>query len=252
MGVAPSVGMWRRWAIGSVLASAALFGCSSADKFLYSPSEQATATVDGFPASRYGIPPERPLGTVLVASPGVVDMKFEGGVKTRMLSARMIVMNNQDDVPWKIDTREVRAAIAGVGETAPAYVNADRQELPVIEVRPGQKQTIECFFPLPPSTQGAKHLPEFDLVWQVPYERTRRGGANAFREARARSGRPRPLLLRLGIRSVLVSRSDHAMARVVGRLARLLELHAPRPRRARASLPAPETMSRSFPFENSA
>src|SRR5262245_45968948 len=103
--------MWRPWKLGTLIATSALFGCSSADKFLYSPSEQASATVDGYPAARYAIPPERPVGTVLVASPGVVDMKFDGNVKTRMLSVRMIVANNQDDAVWKIDTREVRAVV---------------------------------------------------------------------------------------------------------------------------------------------
>jgi hypothetical protein len=159
--------MWRRWALGTWVASWALGACSSSDKFLYSPAEQATATVDGFPAARYGVPPERPLGTVLVASPGVVDMKFERDVKTRMLSVRMIVANNQDDNPWKIDTREVRAVLKDAGEAAPAYVNAERQQLPIVEVRRGEKQTLELFYPLTPAAQDAKHLPEFDLVWQV-------------------------------------------------------------------------------------
>src|SRR5258706_12719677 len=125
--------MWRRWAIGSVIASVVACGCSSADKFLYTPSEQANASVNGLPAGRYEIPPERPLGTVLVASPGVVEMKFAGDVKTRMLSVRMVVTNNQDDAGWKIDTREVRTMFKGAGEAAPAYVNAERQELPVID-----------------------------------------------------------------------------------------------------------------------
>jgi hypothetical protein len=148
------------------MASAMLFGCSS-DKYLYSPAEQANATVSGFPAGRYELPPERPLGTVTVASPGVVEMKFQEDVKTRMLSVRMVVMNNQDDAGWKIDTREVRAIVAGAGESAPAYVNAEQESLPVIDIPRGQKRTIDLFYPLPPSAESAKHVPEFDLVWQV-------------------------------------------------------------------------------------
>jgi hypothetical protein len=158
--------MWRQFVLACSLASAALFGCSS-DKYLYSPAEKANATVSGLPAGRYEIPPERPLGTVLVASPGVVEMKFDGNVKTRMLSARMVVMNNQDDAVWKVDTRELRAVIAGVGESAPAYVNTDAPGLPVISIARGEKRTFDLFYPLPPEADKAKNVPEFDLVWQV-------------------------------------------------------------------------------------
>src|SRR6185436_13854360 len=149
--------MWRRSALGMLVASWALVACSSADKFLYSPAEQATASIDGFPAARYAVPPERPLGTVLVASPDVVDMKFDNDVKTRMLSVRVIVANNQDNNPWKIDTREVRAVLKDGGETAPTYVNAERQPLPIVEVRRGEKLNIELYYPLSPTAQDAKH-----------------------------------------------------------------------------------------------
>jgi hypothetical protein len=158
--------MWQRLALSSAIASAALFGCSS-DKYLYTPAEQANATLRGLPAGRYQLPPERPLGTVIVASPGVVQLKFEGNVKTRMLSARMVISNNQDDTPWRIDTREVRAIIAGIGEAAPAYVNTETKGLPIIEVPRGEKRTLDLFFPLPPNAQDAKHVPEFDLTWEV-------------------------------------------------------------------------------------
>src|SRR5262245_52550659 len=158
--------MWRRLALGSSLAAAMVFGCSS-DKYLYSPAEQANATVSGLPAGRYEVPPERPLGTVMVASPGVVEMKFQGDVKVRMLSVRMVIMNNQDDAGWKIDTREVRAIVAGAGEAPPAYVNTDAEGLPVINIARGQKRTLDLFYPLPPSANDAKHVPEFDLTWQV-------------------------------------------------------------------------------------
>jgi hypothetical protein len=156
--------MWRL-AICSSIVSAVLFGCSS--EYLYSPAEMANARLGSLPADRYQIPPERPLGTVVVASPGVVKMKFQGDVKTRMLSVRMVVTNNQDDVVWRIDTREVRAIIAGVGEAAPAYVNSDVRQLPVIEVPRGEKRSFDLFYPLPPDMQDPKRVPEFDLAWQV-------------------------------------------------------------------------------------
>jgi len=151
---------------GGSVALAMMLGCSS-DKYLYSPAEQATATMDGLPAGRYAIPPEQPLGTVVIASPGVVELKFSDGVKTRMLSVRMTVTNNSDDVPWKIDTREARIVLPGGGESAPAYVNTDGQELPVVEVARGHKRALDLYYPLPAEAKDEKHVPEFDFKWQV-------------------------------------------------------------------------------------
>jgi hypothetical protein len=157
--------MWRRLLLGSSLASVALFGCASGT-YLYSPAQQANARENGLPANLSQVPPERPYGNVVIASPGIVRMKFHDDVKTRMLSVRMVITNNQDDVPWKIDTREVRAILSGVGEVAPAYVNTN-VPLPVIEVPRGEKRTLDLYYPLPPEAQNAKQVPEFDVVWQV-------------------------------------------------------------------------------------
>jgi hypothetical protein len=104
---------------------------------------------------------------MLVASPGILEMKFPNDVKARMLSVRMVVTNNGDDVPWAVDTREQRAIVAGAGESAPAYVNGDADSLPVITVPRGQKRTLELYYPLPANAADAKRVPEFDLIWKV-------------------------------------------------------------------------------------
>jgi hypothetical protein len=148
------------------LALVMLLGCA-ADKYIYSPAEQTTSTVSGLPAGRYEIPPERPHGTVVVASSGVVEVKFTGNVKSHMLSVRMVVTNNEDDTAWTFDTRAQRVIFAGGGESTPAYVNTDSNTLPVVDVPRSQKRSAELFYPLPATSKGAKELPEFDFLWNV-------------------------------------------------------------------------------------
>ena len=158
--------MWQRLAMGSLVACSLGLGCAE-DRFIYRPTEQATATVDGLPAARYEVPPERPVGNVLVASPGVVEAKFQSGVTSHLLSVRMVIENNQDDTPWTVDTREQRAIVQGAGDSAPAYVNTDGQSPPILEVLRGEKHTIDLYFPLPANADDPKHVPEFDFAWQV-------------------------------------------------------------------------------------
>ena len=156
-----------RWLFaGSVACVSFVAGCS-ANSYVYRPAEQATANVGGLPAARYGVPPEKPTGSVLVASPGIVEMKFGNDSKTRALSVRMVVANNADEAAWKVDTREQRAVVAGGGQSAPFYVNSDGQDSPVVEVARGQKRTVDLYYPMPASANDAKHVPEFDVLWQV-------------------------------------------------------------------------------------
>jgi hypothetical protein len=158
--------MRARWASSIFVASLLLTACAE-DLYVYRPTEQATARVGGLPAARYGIPQERPLGTVLIASPGLARVGFSGGAEQRMLSLRVVVSNNADDTPWTVDTREVRAIVLGAGESRPAYANADSGLSPLLQVPRGHKTTIDLFYPLPADRQDAKHVPEFDVIWQV-------------------------------------------------------------------------------------
>src|SRR5689334_5623664 len=115
--------MRASWASSIFLASCVLAACAE-DEYIYRPAEQATANVGGLPAARYGIPPERPLGTVLIASSGLARIGFGDGAEQRMLAVRMVISNNTDDVPWTVDTREQRAIVLGAGESRPVYANA--------------------------------------------------------------------------------------------------------------------------------
>ena len=119
------------------------------------------------PAARYGIPPERPVGSVLVASSGLARVGFDHGGEQRMLAIRLVVSNNSDDVAWTMDTREQRAIVLGAGETRPVYANADAGLSPLLQIPRGKKTTVDLFYPLPAEQQEAKRVPQFDFIWQV-------------------------------------------------------------------------------------
>src|SRR5690349_14281864 len=108
--------------IGCAVALAAM-GCATAD-YIYAPTQQATASEGGRPAARYPIPPERPTGDVLLTSYGVSEVQPNpGGPKSRVLLVRMVVVNNSDEAPFTIDTREQFALVAGPARTPPQFVN---------------------------------------------------------------------------------------------------------------------------------
>jgi hypothetical protein len=144
----------------------ALLASCAPTQYAYRPAAQVTATVSGLPAGRYPIPPERPLGTVLVASPGIATMSFQGDADANMISVRLVVENNTDDQPWQVDTREQRVIFGGGGESTPAYVNTNGESSPVLQVVRGKKVSIDLFYPLP-GNAGAEQVPEFDFFWQV-------------------------------------------------------------------------------------
>lgn len=145
-----------------------LAACAS--QYYYQPAEQATATVTGYPAARYGVPPEQPRGDVRVATLGIarIDMGGEEGVPS--LHVRMVVSNDNGVGPWALDTREVLVQIAGMRPLAPAFVNASAAELPVVQIAPGERRTVDLFYPLPDEMSKASHLPALDVVWRVQTE----------------------------------------------------------------------------------
>lgn len=141
-------------------------GCA-APQYTYLPAEQATATVAGKVAARYALPPESPRGTARITSPGIVDMRSRTGQTIRTVQIRMVIANNNDQGPWVLDTREQFLAIPGQGESRPAFVNTNENKAPVIEIAPGQEQTIDFYYPLPRGMQKASKVPDFSFAWIV-------------------------------------------------------------------------------------
>jgi hypothetical protein len=161
-----SLGMWRRAkAVGLAALLFRLLGCAE-EQYISRPTEQATASVNGLAAARYPIPPERPVGTVLVASSGVTDVTIENR-KTRALYVRMVVANNSDPTPWTVDTREQILLLPGQGQSRPAFVNTEGGQPPVIEVASAQKRSLDLYYPLPSTMQSNTEVAEFELLWTV-------------------------------------------------------------------------------------
>ncbi|MCU1280842.1 MAG: uncharacterized protein JWM53_4388 [bacterium] len=166
----------------SMLALAAL-GCGES-RYIYRPTEQATATSDGLPAARYPVPPESPRGEVNIASFGPTKMQVTTSEeKVKFLHVRMVVANNNDAGPWVVDTRQQVVSLPQEGQSPPAFANSDVPGLPIVNVPAGQKHTIDLFYTLPEGMQKARHVPRFELFWHVqtpsrevaertPFERT--------------------------------------------------------------------------------
>lgn len=154
----------RALAFGAVVAAS---GCAPTP-YVFTPTEQVTATADGVPAARYPTPPESPRGTVYVTSFGVVQADVAGtGQATPLLAVRMTVSHDSGPQPWTVDTREQFLQIPGAGQSRAAFVNSDATGAPVIPVATGQKRTIDLYYTLPASMANAAKLPSFDLLWQV-------------------------------------------------------------------------------------
>jgi hypothetical protein len=154
----------RRISIAALVA-ALVGGCTPS--YLYQPATHLSANDQGQPTARYSVPPESPHGEVTLASRGIVDLSLgSDNERTRCLQVHMIVANN-DDAPWVVDAREQLLQLPGEGQSRPALVNTEQQDLPNINVAPGQKRTVDLFYTLPQPLQQAKQIPEFDVSWHV-------------------------------------------------------------------------------------
>jgi hypothetical protein len=146
----------------------ALAACSK--NYIYRPTVTTTsATVAGLPASYYGVPPESPRGHVRIATLGFADIRPAGGGEQEdvpALHVRMIVANNSDR-PWQLDTREARAILPRRGESRPAYATVDQGTPPVVEIPARAERTVDLFYPLPRDMQKEDSVPSFDVLWQI-------------------------------------------------------------------------------------
>ena len=152
------------------LVSGLATACSPA--YSYVPAANDTATIKGQPAADYPIPPEKPQGDVRIASFGFADLSPHGAPSDEphalhALHMRVVVANNSDK-PWTVDTREQRLELAGGGKSAPAFASANAgTPPPLVTVTPAGKRVVDLFFPLPSGQQHASKVPEFDAIWTV-------------------------------------------------------------------------------------
>jgi len=148
----------------NVLVAAGMFGCGGQD-YVYAP-DTTNAVAAGLPAARTAIPPEQPQGAVEVVSYGVTDL-HPGAARVPALHVRMLVTNDGDDTPWRIDTNQQFVEIPGEGRSAPMYVNSDVQGLPNVSIARHERRVLDFYYPLPDTIRDDSRLPRFELQWQV-------------------------------------------------------------------------------------
>ena len=144
-----------------------LAGCEH--EYVYGPTVHTHAAIAGRPASFYAIPEEAPHGFVEVASLGFADLEAAGASDAQTLRALHIrvVVGNNGDKPWTVDTREQRLELPGEGDSRPLFAKADLGTPPMVIVPAGGKVTLDLFYPLPESMKDAEGLPSFDTIWKV-------------------------------------------------------------------------------------
>ena len=155
----------RGQAILAIALFAILVGGCAETRYIYRPSQQATATVGALPAARYAIPAERPTGEVLIASSGLTELPG-AEARTPALFVRMVVTNNSDDTTWIVDTAQQLAVIGGQ-KLSPAHVNTYNQKQPTLEIPKGEKKLVDLYYRLPAGMDPDDAMPQFDLAWNV-------------------------------------------------------------------------------------
>ena len=152
-----------RAGLGALLAVA---GAACAEhQYMYSP-DMPNTQASGLPAVRVNIPQERPQGSVELTSYGVTRLNADGrGVPA--LHVRMIVANDGDAAPWRIDTTQQLLAIEGEGQSRAMFVNSDTHTMPEVIVGQRERHVLDLYYPLPATMQSDSYLPRFDVLWQV-------------------------------------------------------------------------------------
>src|SRR5438552_1812208 len=146
------------------LAAVGILACGE-NNYVYTP-QTANAVSAGLPAARTPIPQEQPQGAVEVTSYGITDLQ-PGSARVPALHVRMIVTNDGDDTPWRLDTTQQFVEIPGEGRSAPMYVNADVQTLPNLTIARHDRRVLDLYYPLQGRIRGDAQLPRFELLWQV-------------------------------------------------------------------------------------
>jgi hypothetical protein len=134
---------------------------------VYRPSEELTAVAGDVPAARYPITGEARRGEALIAATGIVQPRLASGQHAAYLAVRIVVDNDDDDAPWTLDLRQQRVTFPALGTLAPAYVDSDGRDLPLLVVAPGRKRTVDLYYALPPPLTKPREVPTFTLDWRV-------------------------------------------------------------------------------------
>ena len=154
-----------RLVIPALALALAAAGCAGTG-YAYVPAEAGARTARGALAARYDVPAWNPRGQVEVTATGLSQLELVPGTRVPALHVRLTVAN-RESVPWALDTRSLVLAIAGNGASRPAYVNTDAGVPPLVTISPGERRTLDVYYPLPRGHDTAASLPRFTLAWQL-------------------------------------------------------------------------------------
>lgn len=102
-----------------------------------------------------------------LASFGIAELTTDDGVVISTLHVRAVIANTTGDRPWTLDTSRARVEGRAGAVVAPALVNSDLTTLPIAILDPGERRTIDLYFPL--AAELAEHggPVSFELSWPV-------------------------------------------------------------------------------------
>ena len=167
-------------ALTSVLA----FGCAT-QKYGYRPTSPTTTNESGFPASRYVIPPQQPLGEVYVTSFGTREMEQGEDARAQLLHVRLAVSNQASDSAWTIDPGQQTIVVAGGAAQRPDFMEVDGRANGETHVRRTERRVFDFFYRMPGGGNDARAVPSFDFQWNVDT-----GGGQVFAERTSFSREP--------------------------------------------------------------
>jgi hypothetical protein len=141
-------------------------GCGGASQYAFFPAT-ANARVGDRPAEAYRLPVTGPHGEVRVTSLGETDLRPAPGRAPAPAILVRLVVDDDDAVPWFVDTRRITLKPFGREPIAPAEVQVEGSQTPIVKIPRGEERTIDLYFPLAATAATEEPLPGFDVVWQV-------------------------------------------------------------------------------------
>ena len=105
-------------------------------------------------------------GGLELASQGVAELRTDDGFTHPALHIRAAIANTTRNLPWALDASQARVELTS-GQIAPAFVNSDVATLPVAILDPGERRTIDFYFPLPSDVADRGGPVSFALTWAI-------------------------------------------------------------------------------------
>lgn len=105
-------------------------------------------------------------GGLELASQGVAELTTDDGSVHSALHVRAAISNTTRNMPWAVEASQARVELAS-GPIAPAFVNSEVATLPVVILDPGERRTIDFYFPLPSDVADRGGPVSFALTWAI-------------------------------------------------------------------------------------